>query len=135
MQHLCESVTLHDAVLDPVHLQVHGDVEVLPQVGGATVTLGETLALDPFSLWYPGIRHRGLHNAHGVVLQVVVDDHWPNAVVLLRGVEDVLLEVAMEAQHLEGGKRLVKKSFRTILIWPQMVIKLHYLQHCKNIKA
>lgn len=100
LQYLRESVTLHNAVLDPIHLQVHGDVEVLPQVVEPPLGLWQTLPFDPFALRYAGVWHCGLYDAHGVVLQVVVDDHGPDAVVLLRGVLDVFLEVAMEAQYL-----------------------------------
>lgn len=100
VQYLCEGITLHDAVRDAIHLQVHANVEVLPQVVEPPLGLRQALAFDSLSLRNARVWHRRLHDAHGVVLQVVVDDHRPDAVVLLWGVEDVFLEVAMEAQHL-----------------------------------
>lgn len=112
MQYLCESITLHDAVLDPVHLQVHGEVEVFPQVKDPSISLWQTLAFDAFSLRYPRILHCRLHDAHGVVLEVVVNDHGSDAVVLLGGVEDVLLEVPVETQHLQHKAVVMDKKTR-----------------------
>lgn len=68
----------------------------------ATVVLGQSLPLDELALGDAGVLHRGLNHAHAVVLQVVVEDHRPHAIVLVGGVLHGLLEVAIEAKHLMG---------------------------------
>lgn len=78
---LSESVALHDAVLDPVHHQVHGNVEVLPRVKELALRLWQALAFDPHSLRKSRVLHPGFNDAHGVVFKVVVDNHRTNAVV------------------------------------------------------
>lgn len=100
--YLCKRITLCDVVLDPVHLQVHADVQVFPPVALAAFILGQSLPFEPFSLRYPGVLHQGLEDAHAVVLQVVVDDHGAHAAHVLRGKPDLLLKVRVEAQHLRG---------------------------------
>lgn len=110
MTDLCESVTLHDAVLDPVHLQVHGDVEVPPRVKEPTLGLWQTLAFDPRALRKPRVLHPGLNDAHGVILKVVVHDHRSDAVVLLRREQDALLEVRIEAEHLRSRDRVEERG-------------------------
>lgn len=97
MLYLGKSVTLRDVVLDPVHLQVHAQVEVFPLVMISSFILGQTLAFEPFPLRYPRILHPGLNDAHAVILEVVVNDHGAHAVVFLRGVQDVFLKVCIEA--------------------------------------
>lgn len=103
--YLCELVTVSDAVLDPVHLNVHVDVQVFPEVSLSVFVFGKTVALDPLPLRYPRVLHGGLVHLHGVVQQVVVNDHRPHAVHLLSRILAVLLEVRKKTQHLERQER------------------------------
>lgn len=79
---LSESVALHDTVLDPVHHQVHGNVEVLPHVKEAALRLWQTLPFDPHPLRKSRVLHLGFNDGHGVVFKVVVHNHRSDAVVL-----------------------------------------------------
>lgn len=95
--HLCKCVALRDVVLEAVHLQVHAEVEVFPDVEVAALVLGQAVAFEPRPLWYPRVLHSGLDDAHAVVLQVVVDDDGTYAVHLRRAAFDVLLQVPVVA--------------------------------------
>lgn len=70
----------------------------------STFILGQTLAFDPFPLWYPSILHHGLNDAHAVILKVVVNDHGAHAVLLFRGIQDTFLKVCIVAQHLRDHR-------------------------------
>lgn len=107
MLYLCKRVTLRDVVPDPIHLQVHANVEVFPLVMLSTFIFGQPLAFDPFPLRYARILHSGLNDAHAVVLQVVVNDHGTHTVLLFRGKQDVFLKVRVVTQHLQD-KRMVQ---------------------------
>lgn len=80
MRDLSESVTLYDAVFDPVHHQVHGNVEVIPHVKEPALSLWQTLAFDPHPLRKSRVLHLGFNDAHGVVFKVVVHNHRSDAV-------------------------------------------------------
>ena len=110
LAYLCEGITVCDAIACTVHTQVHALVQVLPVVGVTPVILGQTMALDQLSLGYPRILHRRLRDEHAVVLQVVVDDHRTNAVLLIRRVQHFLLKVSIETQHLEQTRDMRMKK-------------------------
>lgn len=92
-----------DVVLDPIHLQVHANVEVFPLVVVSKFILGQTLTFDTFPLWYPRILHYGLNDAHSVIFKVVVNYHRAHAVILLRRKKNAFFKVCIEAQHLEDN--------------------------------
>lgn len=100
VQYLCESITLYDSVLDPIRVQVHAEVEVFPMVILSIFILWQTLPSEPIPLYYPGILHPGLDDAHAVVLKVVINHHSAHSVLLYRGVQNTFLEVCIVAQHL-----------------------------------
>lgn len=66
--YLGESIALYDVVLDSKHFQVDGKVQVFPSVMLSMLILWHTLAFEPLPLWYPGILHHRLINAHSVIL-------------------------------------------------------------------
>lgn len=127
--YLCKSVTLCDVVLDPVHLQFHAKVEVFPLVMLATFILGQTLAFDPFPLWYPRILHHGLNDAHAVILKVVVNDHGAHAVLLFRGIQDIFLKVSIKAQHLQEKRVGKNRQTRSYLDSNKNLIWKHKSRH------
>lgn len=110
MTDLSESVTVYNAVLDPIHHQVHGNVEVPPRVQEPALSLWQALPFDPHPLRKSRVLHFGLYDGHGVVFKVVVDNHWPDAVVFFGREQDTLLEVRIEAEHLESRGRVEEQG-------------------------
>lgn len=66
--YLSKGITLGDAVFDPIHIQVHTKVEIFPMVMLSTFILGQLVAFDPLSLWYPRVLYCGLDDANAVIL-------------------------------------------------------------------
>lgn len=98
--YLCKVITLCDVVCEAIHLQIHTNVEVFPQVILSMVILWYFLPFEPLSVFEPGVFLFGLHNGHSVVLQVIIDDHWTHTV-FFRGIQEFLFKECLEAQHLK----------------------------------
>lgn len=124
MFYLRKRVALRDVVLDPVHLQVHADIEVFPLVMLSTLILGQPLAFDPFPLRYARVLHSGLNDAHAVILQVVVNDHGAHAALLFRGKQDRFLKVCVVAQHLQD-ERMVQNTQTSNCFFFVFIIRLN----------
>lgn len=59
------------------------------------------MALEENSLWNTGVWNAGFQNVDGIVLKVVVEGALTEAVVLIRILNDGLLEVDGEVKDLE----------------------------------
>lgn len=67
---------------------------------GATVGLQHDLALEEGALWRARVDLLGLGDHDGLVLKVVEDGHLSDLKVLETALDNVLLEVTVESQHL-----------------------------------
>ena len=67
---------------------------------------------------YPPVLQDWFHDRDGVVLQVVVDLHIPNTIILIGRLVNRLLEVGIKSQHLQEKRMLSVVVPDTNLILP-----------------
>ena len=92
-------IAVIDADLSPVDARVAPDREVVWHVS-ATVVLKDDLTFEEGSLRNSRVDLLGLSDHDRLVFQVVKDGNLPDAMVLKAALNDMLLEVPVEAQHL-----------------------------------
>ena len=92
-------ITVVDADLPSVNASVASDREIIWHIS-VTVVLENNLAFQESSLWDARVDLLGLSDHDRLVFQVVVDGHLPDAIVLEAALDDMLLEVTIEAEDL-----------------------------------
>lgn len=98
--HRCEFVTVSDVEDLSIKGNIRLIVEILPMPDIADVILRQPLSLDKFTLWHARVLSNWLDDSDAVILQIVVDHHWPHSIELLRRLVDSLFEVGVESKHL-----------------------------------
>lgn len=104
-------ITVAEADLAAIDAGVSTDAEVFGHERGA-VSLQNAVTLEESALGHARVHLLGLSDHDGFVFEVVEDGDLPDAVVLEAALNDMLLEVALEAQYLlvelnEGGLKLL----------------------------
>ena len=97
---LSELIALDDAEDTAVDVEVHSEAEVDPIVVAGAVGLGDLGTLQEDALRDTRVGHARLKDQEGVVIQVEVNDALADTVVLVGVLDDGLLEVSVELQHL-----------------------------------
>ena len=92
-------ITVVDADLSSVNASVASDREIIWHIS-VTVLLENDLAFQESSLRDARVDLLGLSDHDRLVFQVVVDGHLPDAIILETALDDVLLEVTIEAEDL-----------------------------------
>ena len=92
-------ITVVDADLTAIDASVGSDAEVVGHER-ATVRLQDDVALEEGALGNARVDLLGLRDHNGLVLKVEEDGHFPDAVVLETALNNMLLEVALEAEDL-----------------------------------
>ena len=84
-----------------VDIEVHADVEVLPNVVfGWVFWVWELVSLHEDTLWDSRVLNSWLNNVDGVIIKVVVDNTFSQSIVLIGVFNDWLLEVSREGKGL-----------------------------------
>ena len=92
-------ITVVDADLSSINASVTSDREVIWHIS-VTVLPENDLAFQESSLRDARVDLLGLSDHDRLVFQVVVDGHLPDAIILEAALDDVLLEVTIEAEDL-----------------------------------
>mmetsp|Transcript_22594 Transcript_22594/g.59687 ORF Transcript_22594/g.59687 Transcript_22594/m.59687 type:complete len:660 (+) Transcript_22594:186-2165(+) len=95
-----EAVAAGNVVGPAVDVDLLADAHVVRAEEARAAALRDAVALQEGALRDAGVLDLGLRDARGSVLHVEHDGHVPVAAVLLRRLGHVLLEEAVEAQHL-----------------------------------
>lgn len=69
-------------------------------IGQLTDHLGNFLTFQEDSLWNSAVFDLGFRDENGLIGEVIVDFDFPNAVILEPTLDNMLLEVCIEPQHL-----------------------------------
>jgi len=113
-----EVIAVVDAEDSGVNLNVHGHVEVLPGVAvSRTAIPRDSVALKENTLGKTSVLLSVLNDVHGVIIQVVHHSALVDSEVLGRGLNDGLLEIAVESQDLS----IVLEPLRSDL-WDSVVL-------------
>lgn len=102
--HLCEWVTVNDAVCPAVHGDVDASIQILPVVMIPVIILGHTMTSDKFALTNTRVLHNRLCDRYGVIFQIVIYTHLANTVMLLCRERNIFLEIGIKLQNLPGGQ-------------------------------
>lgn len=113
--HLGEGVAVDQAVGPAVDGEVDAQVQILPVVIIPVHVLGHPVASHEFALDQTRVLHLGLDDAHAVILQVVVDAHLADPVMLLCRDSNFLHEVGIELQNLPKAPHSKGREKETIL--------------------
>lgn len=103
MTHLGEAVAVDQAVGPAVDGEVDAQVQILPVVIIPLLILGHPVAFHEFALEQTRVLHLRLDDTHAVILQVIIDAHLADPVMLLCRDGNLLLEVGIELQNLPKG--------------------------------
>jgi hypothetical protein len=96
-----EVVSVHDSEHAAVYVEVDSDVKVMPGIGLWLKTRDEDLvSLKEHALRDARVLYLVLKDVQGVVVQVVEDCALAHPVVLIRALDNGLLEVCFEVQDL-----------------------------------
>jgi len=115
-----EIVTVVNAEDSLVDLEVHGEREVAPVVGsGGAAVGGDLVALEEDTLGKAGVLLPVFEDVDGVVFEVVEHGALVDAVVLVAGLDNGLLEVGIEAEDLS----VMLEPFRGDL-WDRVILVL-----------
>jgi hypothetical protein len=101
VESLRELITVADAEDAAVDVQVLRNVEIPPSVVlGLILRERQSVALEENALRHTGVLDTWLNDVGGVILEVVVDDAVTDTEVLVGVLDDWLLEVSIELEHL-----------------------------------
>ena len=96
-----EVITVNDSENSSVHIEVHSDVKVLPDVViGWIFWSWELVSLHEDSLGDSGVLNSWLDDVDGVVIKIVVDGALSESIVLIGILNNWLLEITREAKYL-----------------------------------
>lgn len=99
---LSEGITVIDPE-DPLEeVDVYGDIEVFPSVVVSQLSndFWDFLPLDEDSLRNARILNLRLRDKDGLIREIVVDKHRSDSIILQSALDDMLLEICIEPQHL-----------------------------------
>lgn len=99
---LSEGITVIDPE-DPLEeVDVDGDIEIFPSVVICQLSddLWDLLPLDEDSLRNARIFNLRLSDKDGLIREIVVDKHRSDPIILQSALDDMLLEICIEPQHL-----------------------------------
>jgi len=80
-----EFISVSDVEILSVESDVHSQVDIFPVPVVALIVFGQSLSFDQFALWHSRVFNVWLNDRNTVVLQVVVDLHWPHPEVFCWG--------------------------------------------------
>jgi hypothetical protein len=96
-----ERISTHDAENSAIDVQVLRDIEILPGVVFRLVIRERKfVALEEDALWDTSILNTRLNDVKSVVFEVVENDAVADAEVLIRILDNWLLEVCLELKYL-----------------------------------
>jgi hypothetical protein len=96
-----EIIAVDDSENSSVHIEVHSNVKVLPDVVlGWILWSWELVSLHEDSLWNSGVLNSWLDNVDGIVIKIVVDSAFSDSVVLIGIFNNWLLEITGETKYL-----------------------------------
>jgi hypothetical protein len=96
-----ERISTHDAENSAIDVQVLRDIEILPGVVFRLVIRERKfVALEEDALWDTSILNTRLNDVKSVVFEVVENDAVADAEVLIRILDNRLLEVCLELKYL-----------------------------------
>jgi hypothetical protein len=96
-----EFIAVDDSEHSCVNIEVHANVEVLPDVVlGWVRWVWQLVSLHEDTLWNSGVLNSWLNDVDGVIIKVVVDGALSKSVVLIGVFNDWFLEVSIEAKDL-----------------------------------
>ena len=102
IESLCELVTVADAEDATVDIQILGHIQILPGVVlGLVLSERQLVALEENTLRHTGVLNTWFDDVQGVILEVVEDVAVADAEVLVGVLDDWLLEVSVELEHLK----------------------------------
>jgi hypothetical protein len=96
-----EIIAVDDSEDSCVHIEVHTNVEVLPNVVlGWVLWVWQLVSLHEDSLWDTGVLNSWLEDVDGVVIEIVENDALSQSVVLIGVFNDWFLEVSRKGEGL-----------------------------------
>ena len=96
-----EIIAVDDSENSSVHIEVHSNVKVLPDVVlGWILWSWELVSLHEDSLWNSGVLNSWLDDVDGIVIKIVVDSAFSDSVVLIGIFNNWLLEITGETKYL-----------------------------------
>lgn len=96
-----EFIAVDDSEDSCVHIKVHANVQVLPNVVlGWVLWVWQLVSFHEDSLWDSGVLNSWLDDVDGVVIKIVVDNTLSQSVVLIGIFNDWFLEVSRKGEDL-----------------------------------
>jgi len=112
-----EIIAVDNSENSSVHIEVHSNVKVLPDVVlGWILWSWELVSLHEDSLWNSGVLNSWLDDVDGIVIKIVVDSAFSDSVVLIGIFNNWLLEITGETKYLlqvkfNGKFQIFNQSF------------------------
>ena len=96
-----------------VHVQVLSNVEVPPGIVlGLVLRERKLVSLEEDALRNTSVLNAGLNDVKSVIIKIVVDDAFADTEVFVGVLDDGLLEVSVELEHLQFQKQIVSACFQ-----------------------